>query len=158
MSMNPRLTFQVRRSSPAPWGSNEWAWRSALATEARAVASSVQGWPIIGACFVVKLTFYLAPSTWERVDLDNLAKPVLDTIFFRPTLRFEIGPLLVHSLRWMTSELSSLPSRNNWSHVLRKKGATSPSSAGLLRRSRKGEQIMLACLGGWYMPDLSVTP
>ena len=81
MSMNPRLTFQVRRSSPAPWGSNEWAWRSALATEARAVASLVQGWPIIGACFVVKLTFYLAPSTWERADLDNLAKPVLDTIF-----------------------------------------------------------------------------
>src|SRR5947208_3201804 len=76
-----RVSFQVRGSSPSPWGGNEWAWRSAVASEARAVASSVQGWPIMGACFIVRLVFYLARLSWERPDLDNLAKPVLDTVF-----------------------------------------------------------------------------
>jgi Holliday junction resolvase RusA-like endonuclease len=67
--------------APAPWGINEWAWRSAIAEQARAVASAVRDWPIVGACFTVKIVFYLAPPSWERPDLDNLAKPVLDTVF-----------------------------------------------------------------------------
>ena len=64
-----------------PWGNSEWAWRAAVAAQARTVASVVQDWPTIGACFVVELVFYLALLRWERPDVDNLAKPVLDTIF-----------------------------------------------------------------------------
>ena len=80
--MSRRVSFQVRGNPPTPGGSNEWAWRSAVAAQARAAASAA---PVLppppSARFTAELVFYLAEANFERADLDNLAKPVLDTVF-----------------------------------------------------------------------------
>src|SRR5437899_2766396 len=79
--MSTRVSFQVRGNSPAPFGGNEWAWRSAIAARTRDVASAVQTLPPPDARFAVELVFYVKSSNFERADLDNLAKPVMDTVF-----------------------------------------------------------------------------
>ena len=65
-----------------PWGSNEWSWRAAIAKHARAAhaAAGLQA-PAASACFAVDMHFFFTPGNLERADLDNLAKPVLDTLF-----------------------------------------------------------------------------
>jgi hypothetical protein len=75
------LAFAVRGTAPAPWGGNEWAWRRALADEARAVRGSSAPSPPQDAVFTVEVVFYLGEQAFGRADLDNLAKPVLDTLF-----------------------------------------------------------------------------
>ncbi len=80
--MSRRVSFTVRGKPPTPWGSNEWAWRSAVAVQARAVASTVPDLPPPSdARFTAEIVFHLGASNFERADLDNLAKPVLDTVF-----------------------------------------------------------------------------
>jgi hypothetical protein len=71
----------VRGTAPAPWGGNEWDWRRALADEARDVRESSDLRPPSDALFTVEVTFYLGEQAVARADLDNLAKPVLDTLF-----------------------------------------------------------------------------
>jgi Holliday junction resolvase RusA-like endonuclease len=73
-----KISISIRGIKPAPWGNNEWSWRNVLATESRkqhqeAISS--------GAKFEVAVIFYLIQSTLDKSDLDNLAKPVLDTLF-----------------------------------------------------------------------------
>ncbi len=80
----PEIRLIVRGSKPSPWanGPAEVAWRAALASSARSQ------WPpgsipevSDGARFAVEIRFHLTGATAGRADLDNLAKPVLDTIF-----------------------------------------------------------------------------
>jgi hypothetical protein len=75
------LSITVRGTAPAPWGSNEWDWRRALAEETRSLRQSSAPSPPAGAVFAVEVTFYLGEQAFGRADLDNLAKPVLDTLF-----------------------------------------------------------------------------
>jgi len=61
---------------------SQWQWRGALAVAMRqldhdvAVESSSAG-----AVFAVEIVFHIRRPNYGRADLDNLAKPVLDTIF-----------------------------------------------------------------------------
>ncbi len=77
------VEFSVRGLSPSPWGNGppEWAWRRAIADAARTKVPS----PI--ACnsklpwLSVEIVFRMTAARIVGSDLDNLAKPVLDTLF-----------------------------------------------------------------------------
>jgi Holliday junction resolvase RusA-like endonuclease len=75
-----QLNFSVNGRRPVPWGCDEWEWRAAIAQEARKVASELPAVPL-NATFSVALVFRMRSERIEHADLDNLAKPVLDTIF-----------------------------------------------------------------------------
>jgi hypothetical protein len=70
--------------TPVPWGSppNEEKWRRLVAAEARRVRASTALPPVSTTThFTVEIAFLLNGTNIERPDLDNLAKPVLDTLF-----------------------------------------------------------------------------
>jgi hypothetical protein len=80
----PEVMVFVRKQRPIPWGCNEWMWRKAVSDEARKVRSTQED--VLPAVtqdihFSVTLVFLMKPDGLERADLDNLAKPVLDTLF-----------------------------------------------------------------------------
>lgn len=64
---------------PSPWANepHESAWRQAIATRAREVVAEPYGATVRPSRVVVE--FRLTPR--RKGDLDNLAKPVLDTLF-----------------------------------------------------------------------------
>ena|SRR5258708_4217739 len=72
-------TFSVRGIRPKPWGTKEWNWRRAIAAEAIKVQPSGNENDPRQIC--VHLTFHLVTAVVGCADLDNLAKPVLDTLF-----------------------------------------------------------------------------
>ena len=77
-----KFELSVRGLSPRPWGSDEMAWRRAIAKEARCQGAVQQvGRAAQDHHFEVSITFFLDRVNLERTDLDNLAKPVLDTLF-----------------------------------------------------------------------------
>ena len=79
--------IRVRGLKPVPWGSgnNEWLWRKALANQGRLVRAGMRLPPILpSAHFAVEIIFYMTVVRIQRADLDNLAKPVLDTLFRTP--------------------------------------------------------------------------
>ena len=76
--MIKKISIIVRGIKPAPWGNKEWDWRKAIAAEAR---KQSQGAPALRSGCEVSVIFYLLQSTFDKSDLDNLAKPVLDTLF-----------------------------------------------------------------------------
>lgn len=98
------ISFNVRGIKPAPWGTNEWSWRNAVALEARKQHRNSGNL----RRFEVSIVFYLLHPTLDRSDLDNLAKPVLDTIFLPnyPQVKdrtltgalFEVDDSFVHKL------------------------------------------------------------
>jgi Holliday junction resolvase RusA-like endonuclease len=73
------IVFSVRGMCPKPWGTMEWTWRKLIAEKARKLRASVG--TTIGQRFRVRIVFFLPSAALERADLDNLAKPVLDTLF-----------------------------------------------------------------------------
>ena len=81
----PEIAFRVRDAKPRP--SNETkvirAWREAVAEAAR--RASGQGAftkPTASSRFALSLRFRMTESApGQKSDLDNLAKPVLDTLF-----------------------------------------------------------------------------
>jgi Holliday junction resolvase RusA-like endonuclease len=74
------IAVQVRGVKPKAWGNKEMEWRLAVAGEARHLVRPVDVDDL--AEFRVEATFYLMPQdAWTTVDLDNLAKPLLDTLF-----------------------------------------------------------------------------
>ncbi len=82
----PQIFVSVREKTPKPWGSDEWDWRERLAEEAKKVRAShpkVEQLPNSGKTieFGVQIVFLMKADKLGRADLDNLAKPVLDTLF-----------------------------------------------------------------------------
>ena len=76
----PEVRVCVRGTRPVPWGdNNQWEWRKALYNEARGHLSSV-GSVSNETKFHVSIIFF-REKTPKEPDIDNLAKPVLDTIF-----------------------------------------------------------------------------
>ena len=74
------LKISVKGTPPRPWGSDEWEWRKAIADHAhefrpQAVSHSKN------SKFTIKIIFWISSSRLGMSDLDNLAKPVLDTLF-----------------------------------------------------------------------------
>jgi len=75
-------TVSLRGELPKPWGTNEWAWRQAIANAVQAQLKGAEEYSLPDdSYFEVTITFYLPRSTFAQTDLDNLAKPVLDTLF-----------------------------------------------------------------------------
>lgn len=78
----PDITIAVHGMTPVPWGSNEWAWRKAIAETARAERIRCQPSAYSHLThFTVAIVFQMTVAHIQRADLDNLAKPVLDTLF-----------------------------------------------------------------------------
>lgn len=82
------VNVSVRGMTPRPCASNEnenrneTKWRRRLADERRCVRAHSQLSTITTAThFSVTIVFLMQKTRIEGVDLDNLAKPVLDTIF-----------------------------------------------------------------------------
>jgi hypothetical protein len=76
----PRLTIHVIGQRPVPWGCGELEWRAAVAREARAAGGPSVPVPL-SAQFSLGLVFRMRGDRIQHADLDNLAKPVLDTLF-----------------------------------------------------------------------------
>ncbi len=78
------ITFSVIGMKPVAWGNNEWEWRSAIAKKIREI-STVKNWQKLDYSherqFSVKIIFSMTAAHIKRTDLDNLAKPILDTLF-----------------------------------------------------------------------------
>lgn len=78
----PSISFPVRGQKPIAWGNNEWDWRRAVADQARGLRYKVDAHKISErTSFIVEIVFLLCPHYIKEVDIDNLAKPVLDTVF-----------------------------------------------------------------------------
>jgi Holliday junction resolvase RusA-like endonuclease len=78
----PKIEFSAIGEKPVAWGNNEWDWRRAVADEARTHRSEANASEVTAQTrFSVQVRFYVTPGNIKGVDLDNLAKPVLDTVF-----------------------------------------------------------------------------
>jgi Holliday junction resolvase RusA-like endonuclease len=78
----PKINVSVRGQRPLPYANNEWEWRRLVATCARKYRERVQDVHFSRATnFTVSVIFYFKGDRIPRADLDNLAKPVLDTLF-----------------------------------------------------------------------------
>jgi Holliday junction resolvase RusA-like endonuclease len=76
------LRINVRGKTPVPWGCNEWEWRKAVAEATHAAVQQPQAPQLPNTVrFSVEMVFLLDATHAYRADLDNLAKPVLDTLF-----------------------------------------------------------------------------
>jgi hypothetical protein len=83
-------TFELRDvgHEPRPWATGqEWAWRTAVANairDASAASGRILPLAIDGKNephLSVEIVFRMSPPRFLDADLDNLAKPVLDTLF-----------------------------------------------------------------------------
>lgn len=123
---NPgRIELQVRGARPVPWGTErEWSWRTELAQAARqARAASVLAPAPSDAAFTVWLTFHLSLARHRDSDLDNLAKPVLDTLFHARYVQARIPDV--------TGVLFDVPDERVVKLVLEKRLAGSPDDQGI---------------------------
>ena len=78
----PQVTVRIRGKKPIAWLNNEWEWRGVLAEQARKTRARNERQEVSKTTrFAVEVIFFLNGTNVERVDLDNLAKPVLDTLF-----------------------------------------------------------------------------
>ena len=81
MRQLPKIS--VRGRTPAPWGvKNQWEWRDCLTAQTWSIRSLVDQQQIQETSeFHVKVVFWMTEPHVKHADLDNLAKPVLDTLF-----------------------------------------------------------------------------
>jgi len=92
----PEIAFAVRKAKPCPQqGCSEEAWREALAKAAqRAREQAALTEPTASTRFTLRLRFRMRESARAQAsDLDNLAKPAMDTLFLsghtqKPKSRF----------------------------------------------------------------------
>lgn len=81
----PELDFSLKGTRPVPFagGEGEKLWWQALAAQAQVVRANKPVRAIASSArFSVEIIFFLLPgNTPGGTDLDNLAKPVLDTLF-----------------------------------------------------------------------------
>lgn len=81
--------FRVTGHEPRPWatGPGEWRWRGEVAAAIRATAERAgRSLPLpvgttAGPTLAIEIVFRMTPTRFPGADLDNLAKPVLDTLF-----------------------------------------------------------------------------
>lgn len=76
----PELSFDVKGKRPISWGCNEWEWRRTVADKVRAVIAQFDE-PLTVTSADVEITFRMTAPYLYKADLDNLAKPILDTLF-----------------------------------------------------------------------------
>lgn len=96
--MTQLLLVDVREKTPVTWGETktvlvkgekrqkpieevrEWQWRKAIADRARSKYEKPSGISKLTE-FTIDIVFFLMKEPLAKLDLDNLAKPVLDTLF-----------------------------------------------------------------------------
>jgi len=71
------ISFSVK-GFPKPWGSSEWEWRKRVSEEARKYKKEANEITDKNT-FTVIVGFFIKGD--KHMDLDNLAKPILDTLF-----------------------------------------------------------------------------
>lgn len=71
----------MRGMHPKPWATQEEAWRRHIVQACNLIDGLDEESVDQASSFQVTLTYYLDPRRLDASDLDNLAKPVLDTIF-----------------------------------------------------------------------------
>lgn len=76
-----RIEISVRGMPPKPWVTGELTWRRLVPDSCPALTSIDQDALARVDSFEVTLVFFLTPARCRDTDLDNLAKPVVDTIF-----------------------------------------------------------------------------
>ena len=76
-----RLEICIRGMAPKPWATGEIPWRRMVANSCAEVTCIDHDALSKVASFEVTLVFFLSPARCQDTDLDNLAKPNLDTIF-----------------------------------------------------------------------------
>jgi hypothetical protein len=83
LTMVGSVTLEVRGVSPVGGGSSaRWAWRRAIAQQARRIRSEYRlGEVSPDAGFELEIVFFLLPARARHADVDNLARPVLNTLF-----------------------------------------------------------------------------
>jgi hypothetical protein len=76
------VAFAVRGRAPVGGGSSSrWEWRRAIAEQAREVRTTLQCEVSRTALFAFEVVFSLLPLRAHSADIDNLARPVLNTLF-----------------------------------------------------------------------------
>lgn len=77
------VTLGVRGVSPVGGGSSaRWAWRRAIAQQAGRIRSERSLSAVSPeAAFELEVVFFLLPARARDADVDNLARPVLNTLF-----------------------------------------------------------------------------
>lgn len=73
--------FSIRGMAPKPWATGELPWRRLVAESCAELTSINHESLSMVAAYEVTLFFFLSPARCHDTDLDNLAEPVLDTIF-----------------------------------------------------------------------------
>jgi hypothetical protein len=75
-----RIEVFVRGMPPRPCATKEEPWRRVVADSCAKMTCDHEALSKVVA-FEVTLVFFLSPARCQDTDLDNLAKPILDTIF-----------------------------------------------------------------------------
>jgi hypothetical protein len=103
-----RLTIEVRGTEPSTIRSGETGWRMAIAQKV-AERFPEPFMPPEGTEFAVDVVFHLVehrlfvrPSRPAPPDLDNLLKPVLDTVFTSANVLGPTGVLINANDTWVT--------------------------------------------------------
>lgn len=120
--MTRSIAFRVLGMAPITGGRGRWAWRKRMAEEARSARGSLAA---LGpeTRFTMELVFHIDPLRIERMDVDNLIRPVFDTLFVPtdPQLRIE----------GLTGALFDLDDGQVYRLIVEKRGAADPSQQGL---------------------------
>lgn len=80
------ISLRISSITPAPTqGGNITQWRQAIYSAGRSIDIPHDELTKIGSSrFAITVAFYFIHAHFNRADLDNLAKPVLDTLFDNP--------------------------------------------------------------------------
>jgi hypothetical protein len=78
----PQAKVTIRGKKPIAWLNNEWEWREVLAEQGQKTREQSAHQEVSKTThFSVEVVFFLNDTNIERVDFDNLAKPLFDTLF-----------------------------------------------------------------------------
>ena len=83
VTLGRSIVLTLRGHQPVGGGSSaRWDWRRAIADRARAArAEHALGEVPVSSIFEVDVVFFLSPARARAVDVDNLVRPVLNTLF-----------------------------------------------------------------------------
>ena len=111
--------------APITGGRGRWAWRTRLAEEARRARVDLMG---MGpeTRFSMELVFHIDPLRIDRMDVDNLIRPVFDTLFVPTDIQLRIEGL--------TGALFDLDDGQVFRLVVEKRAEPDPAKQGMEAR------------------------
>ena len=106
--------ISVRGVPPKPWATGELTWRRLVADSCAAVTFIDHEALSKVASFEVTLVFFLSAARCQDTDLDNLAKPVLDTIFLIDRPQTQDRTLTAALVRRTDNAIQKLTLEKHW--------------------------------------------